>query len=212
MATLHPSHQHLSSRALSEAVQLCKEKQWLNRYVFFNENWVPYEERQDYLLEADIGISSSPENLEAQYSPYRARLLDYVWAGLPIITTSGDSMEEQILRHQLGKVAKAKDALSFAQAVLQILSTTDYQKLYRKNSADFVPDLSWTETTRPLQKYCSAPWHAADTSLKESNADLQKALIANQSLIRKGIYSIREEGLEGFWQRAQSYLKRRANR
>jgi hypothetical protein len=38
------------------------------------------------LREADIGVSLHREDVETRYS-FRTRVLDYLWAGLPIITT-----------------------------------------------------------------------------------------------------------------------------
>jgi hypothetical protein len=40
--------------------------------VHFNRGWVPYEERQSYLLEADLGISAHHDHLETRYS-FRTR-------------------------------------------------------------------------------------------------------------------------------------------
>ena len=44
-------------------------------------------------LEADLGISAHHDHLEARFS-FRTRVLDYLWAGLPMVLTRGDSMAE----------------------------------------------------------------------------------------------------------------------
>ena len=55
-------------------------------FVFFNEGWVPYDDRQNYLLDADVGVSTHFEHIETTFS-FRTRILDYLWAPLPIVTT-----------------------------------------------------------------------------------------------------------------------------
>ena len=64
---------------------------------------VPYHERQNYLLEADIGCSLHFETLET-YFAFRTRILDYIWAGLPMIVTRGDATSEIVKDYELGIV------------------------------------------------------------------------------------------------------------
>ena len=73
-----------------------------DRVVFFNEDWVPYEQRGAYLLEADLGVSAHFDDLESRFA-FRTRLLDCFWAGLPVVTTSGDSLGDLVERRGLGR-------------------------------------------------------------------------------------------------------------
>ena len=50
--------------------------------VFFHETWVPYADRQNWLLDADAGVTTHFEHVETTFA-FRTRLLDYLWAGLP---------------------------------------------------------------------------------------------------------------------------------
>ena len=56
--------------------------------VHFNHDWVPYEQRGAWLLEADLGVSAHPAHLETRFA-YRTRIADYLWAGLPVVTSAG---------------------------------------------------------------------------------------------------------------------------
>ena len=69
----------MAERACGAARELGLE----GRSVFFVD-WVPYDERQNYLLEADVGVSLHQPGVEAQFA-YRTRVLDYLWAGLPMV-------------------------------------------------------------------------------------------------------------------------------
>ena len=86
-----------------EAMRLAQKLELDGRSVFFHQEWVPYEERENFLLDADIGVSTHFDHLETRFS-FRTRILDYLWAELPIIATQGDSFAELIDRHHFGHV------------------------------------------------------------------------------------------------------------
>jgi hypothetical protein len=50
--------------------------------VHFVEEWVPYDERGAWLLDADVAVSAHKPSLEAELA-FRSRLLDCLWASLP---------------------------------------------------------------------------------------------------------------------------------
>ena len=66
-------------------------------HVFFNEDWVEYDDRQNYLLESDVGVSTHLDHVETAFS-FRTRILDYLWAGLPVVSTAGDALADIIER------------------------------------------------------------------------------------------------------------------
>ena len=81
-----------------KAKELAKELNVLNRIVFFHEEWTAYEDRVNFLLDADIGVSAHFDLPETRFS-FRTRLLDYFWARLPVLTTGGDQLAELIESH-----------------------------------------------------------------------------------------------------------------
>ena len=70
-------------RATSEARALAADSDLLDRVVFFNEGWVPYEERGAWLLGAACALSCHVSHLETRFA-FRTRVLDSFWAGLPV--------------------------------------------------------------------------------------------------------------------------------
>ncbi|KPV47439.1 hypothetical protein SE17_42390, partial [Kouleothrix aurantiaca] len=78
-------------RATSEA--LAADLGLLNQNVVFLDRWVPYAERGALLAEADLGVSAHLPGIETHFA-FRTRLLDYLWARLPFLGTSGDSLGE----------------------------------------------------------------------------------------------------------------------
>src|SRR6185295_17244970 len=57
--------------------------------VHFVDEWVAYEARGAWLLDADLAVSAHKPSLEAELA-FRTRLLDCLWAALPAACTSGD--------------------------------------------------------------------------------------------------------------------------
>src|SRR5690606_10564514 len=77
-------------------------------HVFFNEDWVPYGRRADYLLDADVGVSAHFDHIETAFS-FRTRILDYLWADLPIVCTEGDTFGELVAAEGLGAAVAPED-------------------------------------------------------------------------------------------------------
>lgn len=214
MASTHPDQDRVSSKVMSKAMETSRELQLLNNQVFFNPGWVPYRDRQDYLLEADIGISSHPNHLETRFSN-RTRLLDYIWAGLPIVVTGEDSLSDLIREYKLGKVVLPGDSEAFAKAILSILSTENYKEIYSQRSPEVSMRLSWGKAVEPLLKYCFSPRRASDAEVPERQRLFQSLLkrgAGANTAFRKGYFSLQEEGLDTFFHRAKAYFKRRANK
>ena len=88
--------------AEERAQALARELGLLGRVVRFNDGWVPYEERGAWLLQADCAVAAHRDHLETRFS-HRTRLLDCLWAGLPIVCTRGDELAERIARDGLGE-------------------------------------------------------------------------------------------------------------
>jgi glycosyltransferase involved in cell wall biosynthesis len=92
-----------------------KSGSWIDNGIVFNSEWVPYDRRQDFLLEADLGVSMHFENLETRLS-FRTRFLDYIWAGLPCVATEGDVFAEWIAATGTGRVVPYRDVEAIATA------------------------------------------------------------------------------------------------
>jgi glycosyltransferase involved in cell wall biosynthesis len=147
-------------RLAQEAIELSRELGIYNKNVFFND-WVAYEERQNYLLEAGIGISTHHKNSEAYYSS-RTRVLDYIWAGLPIIISEGDGFSEIVKRYQLGLVVKDNDVDAVAQGILRLLDDTEFYHNCKKNIKHISASFFWDKAIAPLNHYCHFPAIAQD--------------------------------------------------
>jgi glycosyltransferase involved in cell wall biosynthesis len=160
MGIKHPNPLIPQMQATSQAIQLSQDLGLYDRFVFFND-WVPYEERQNYLLEADVGVSLHLDHLETRFS-FRTRLLDYIWAGLPIVTTRGDAMSELVEQYHLGKVVDYGDVEQVADALLELLETPNLREVYRPGFEVVRGQFTWERAVEPLARFCAHPRLAPD--------------------------------------------------
>ena len=162
----HPNTRDVPEMLMYDrTVALADEIGLRDRTVFFNDAWVPYAERQDYLLEADIGVSTHYESIETLFA-FRTRLLDYLWAGLPMIVSSGDTLSELVAEHGLGYVVAPGDVDGLAAAILKLVVEPDRRDSRAAAMAAVRARFTWERTLEPLVNFCRAPYHAADALLR----------------------------------------------
>jgi len=157
----HPSPDVPAMRTAVEAQALSDRLGLTGTHVFFNEGWVDYESRADYLLEADIGVSAHIDHLEASMS-FRARILDYLWTGLPVVVTKGDVLADLVERRGLGTTVPGSDDDAMVAALAGMLDDADLRQKCRDNIAAIAPDLTWPKALAPLVEFCRAPRRAPD--------------------------------------------------
>jgi glycosyltransferase involved in cell wall biosynthesis len=169
-----------AARRLSEELGLT------DRVVFFNETWVPYDDRADFLLDADLGVSTHLEHIETAYS-FRTRVLDYWWAGLPVVATDGDTFAPLIRENGLGRIVPPQDVDALETALADVLFDEDENARIRGNVREFAQGMHWSTTLEPLVRYAKAPYRAADRVrgvISERNqvvADLRKRVAGMES-------------------------------
>jgi glycosyltransferase involved in cell wall biosynthesis len=145
----------VAARKLSDALGLT------DKHVFFNEGWVAYEDRQNYLLEADIGVSTHLDHVETAFS-FRTRILDYLWTGLPIVATAGDTFADLIQSRGLGVTVPPGDVEALEEALFGLLDDEAAAAACRLRLAEIVADHAWSKVLAPLVAFCRAPKRAAD--------------------------------------------------
>jgi GT2 family glycosyltransferase len=157
----HPNPAVPQMRMAVAAQSLSDELDLTGTHVFFNEGWVPYDDRQNYLLEADIGVSTHMDHVETAYS-FRTRILDYIWAGLPLVATEGDSFAPLIERERLGATVPAEDVEALEGALVNLLDDPERAAACRANVVRVASSFTWEEVLAPLVEFCRHPRRAPD--------------------------------------------------
>ena len=156
----YPNPAVRESRMATHALQLSEDLGLTDNHVFFNMGWTDYDDRINYLLDADLGISTHFNHIETAFS-FRTRILDYLWAGLPIVATDGDGFASLIRDNDLGEVVPAEDVDALVAALERTLFLSDSVKL-RENVRTFGRGYEWDRALEPLIRFCMEPKHAAD--------------------------------------------------
>ncbi|MHB1391458.1 MAG: glycosyltransferase [Thermoleophilia bacterium] len=152
MGARHPNPNVPKMRAYDEAMALSEKLGVLDTAVFFNDKWVPYADRVDYLLESDLGANANIDHVETRFS-FRTRILDCIWASLPLISTEGDSLSMLAARKELGLVVPSGDVTAYATATERLLDDSDLYDRCRRNLEAVARDFRWSETTVPLKLF-----------------------------------------------------------
>jgi glycosyltransferase involved in cell wall biosynthesis len=147
----------------ADAEKLAREFGLLGKSVFFVENWVAYDERQNYLLEADAGISAHGATVEGRFA-FRTRVLDYIWAGLPMILSAGDSFAELVARDNAGRTLAPGDVHGWSSAILALARDQNFVRDAGARLRALAPQFTWQRVAGPLLAYCDAPYRTARAS------------------------------------------------
>lgn len=159
--TKHPHPGVPEMAIVAESRALADELGALDRSVFFNPSWVDYNDRQNFLTEADAGVSTHFSHIETTFS-FRTRILDYLWAGLPMVVTEGDHFAELIAAERLGVVVKAEDVGALSAALERVLFDETFIAEARENIARVRARYFWEEALSPLVDFVANAHHAGD--------------------------------------------------
>jgi glycosyltransferase involved in cell wall biosynthesis len=136
-------------------------------------DWVPYEERGAPLTEADVAVCAHFPTMETRFA-VRTRLVDAVWAGLPIVSTDGDHFADLIRTRGLGETAPPEEPQMLAHAVERVVETGKGR--YSDALRELAEELRWPRAARPLAR------------LVERSGDLpaaRRVALGNQLLVAR---------------------------
>jgi hypothetical protein len=180
LGSAHPNPDVPQMRMAGAAFRLAEELGLLDKHVFFNPGWVDYERRADYLLEADLGVSTHFEHVETAFS-YRTRILDYLWASLPIVATEGDSLSRLVTSNGLGLTVPAEDVDALAIAIQRLRNDRSLYDTCRSNVQALAPQMTWEHALAPILEFARRPRRAADRQGKPLEYVTAEKLLVNRS-------------------------------
>jgi glycosyltransferase involved in cell wall biosynthesis len=140
-------------RAEAEARSIAGQLGMLDRVVFFNDGWVPYEQRADWLLDADAAVSTHQAQIETRLA-FRTRLLDCFWAGLPPVCTGGDELAERIERDGIGVTVPEGDPESVASGLATVLERG--KDAYSQGLRIAAEEYAWPAVAEPLVRFATS--------------------------------------------------------
>ena len=91
----------------------------------------------------------------------RTRVLDYLWAGLPILCSDGDAMADLVRTHDLGEVVPPGDVDAVAGAISRLRDEA-HREGCGERSARVAADFRWDRVCQPIARFCRDPRRAPD--------------------------------------------------
>ena len=166
MGTAHPHPGVPEMPIITKSRDLARELGIAGKNVFFNDSWVDYEDRANYLLEADVGVSTHRSHIETTFS-FRTRVLDYLWASLPMVLTEGDHFADEVDRYGMGKTVPAGDVDSLAAALDTVLFDEKTRAQASKALRRVRENYRWDRVLEPLVTHVAG---VADGSVAKSGS------------------------------------------
>ncbi|HVV13210.1 glycosyltransferase [Amycolatopsis sp.] len=191
----HPNPEVAEMDIGARTVQLADRLGLTGKHVFFNEQWVPYGERQNWLLDSDCGVTTHFEHVETTFA-FRTRVLDYLWAGLPIVTTDGDAFADLVRTEKLGVVVPAEDEEALSEALERSLYDTEFIAACKERIAVVARRYAWPQALAPLVEFCRDPRPAADRLPGSADLVVSDPLRGTE-MIRRDVALVREYLADG---------------
>lgn len=160
LGLVHPNPDVEEMDMAGAARRLSAELGLTGRTVFFNESWVAYDRRGDYLLDADVAVSTHLDHVETAFA-FRTRVLDYLWAGLPMVLTSGDALSTLVEGRGAGRTVPPAQPELLRDALLAVLEPAEAQRC-SEAAAAVARDYEWDCVAAPLHAWMADARPAAD--------------------------------------------------
>ncbi len=192
LGTAHPNPAVPAMRRTADAIALANELGLVGRHVFFNDGWVPFAERGAHLLDADIGVSAHFDDLEARFA-FRTRILDYFWAGLPVVATTGDALSGFVASRGLGRTVAAEDVAGWVAALDELLGDEAGRADISARLVSVREEFAWPRVVEPLVRLLSE-------ALPAGRRDRSAVRLARYSALRTS-YAVGSRGVFGAFRR-----------
>jgi glycosyltransferase involved in cell wall biosynthesis len=145
----------------AEALSIAKKFDLLEKTVFFVD-WMPFRSLEQVYNESDVAVSLHGLHLETMFS-LRSRVIDYLWAGLPVISTLGDELAVLISEFKAGVIVPPHKDCDVAEAILTILGDRKLRDSMSSNARQLaVNTFSVKSAAMPLNEFCKKPHFAED--------------------------------------------------
>ena len=171
LGTRHPAQGGVGAAAVARAQALTHSLGLFGTVVHFSAGWVPRAELDLWLSSCTVGVSAHRAHVETEFS-FRTRLVDYLWCGLPVVTTGGDDLGELVAGARAGELVAEGDVEGFASALAGFLDDAERFAAASAAARRLAGELTWDTTAAPLVAFCAAPRRSPDLVLDAAEREL----------------------------------------
>lgn len=148
--TNHPNPSLTPQGKTAQAMQYVKRRGF-ESFINF-EPWFAYERRAEFFDRFALALITFPQSLETELS-MRTRVYDYLWGGLPIVSSPAPGTDEILARYACGVVVDSTSPRAFADAILRAIVDRSMAAATQK----FVGEHQWADALAPLRDFCRNP-------------------------------------------------------
>lgn len=129
--------------------------------------WVKFEDRAEWYLGSDAVVLINNIGMENTLA-WRTRLVDYVWADLPIVTNGGDPMSDILEANNAVYILPDLDAKTIEKEIIKISKDKEALKQVSVNLSKVRKLFYWDKVTENLSKLIFESYKPADAGYLEN--------------------------------------------
>jgi glycosyltransferase involved in cell wall biosynthesis len=114
-----------------DTVKKFSDSQTIKSKIIFT-GLVPFKQRSNYYLSADVAVNIPSITIEDELS-VRTRVIDYLWANLPILTPGKDEYSSAVIDIGGGFSYKAGDPFSLSRSIASLMKDRSQLENAKKN-------------------------------------------------------------------------------
>lgn len=165
-------------------VATTKKMGLFDKNVFFID-WIPYDERSNWYLEADVLVNlHDADSAESVYA-WRTRVVDYIWGELPIVSSGGDSLSEMLESKNAVKILKNNGSEEIFKSIDELYKNPSKILELKKNIVKVKKSLYWDTLTRDLAKF-----------IKKGDISPDRKMLIRNNFVDKDTLSIKSNESE----------------
>ena len=209
----HPGTGMLSPRA--QAIADSVDERGLGDVVKMHREWVTYDQRGPVFAELSIGAAAHQAHLETHFS-FRTRLLDHMWAGVPTVGTTGDSLTDELVARGAAVAVEPGDAQGFADVLCELANDPVRLEAMRQAAYDAADDHRWADMLTPLVRYVSTATAAPDLTDPTFSRWIRRRQPAHRSKVMHYVERARRhielDGVSGLMRGLRGLVRRAMHR
>ena len=141
-------------------------------------DWVKFEDRAEWYLGSDAVVLINNIGMENTLA-WRTRLVDYVWADLPIVTNGGDPMSDILEANKAVYILPDLDVKTIEKEIIKISKDKETLKQVSTNLSKVRRLFYWDKVTENLSKLISKGYKPADAGLLKEVEILNSPVLQN---------------------------------
>jgi glycosyltransferase involved in cell wall biosynthesis len=197
-------------------ISMIENSDFKNNFVM--NGWVPGEDVPNYYFEADLGINIDKNIYEVKLGS-KNRILDWMRAGLAVISSDVCELTETIKEEKIGYTFRPGDAEDLASKLLYLSGNRKELNLTAKRGKEYGRKyFNFDTTTKRLQEWVDNLSFAPDRSMKkviffekeEAIKNLESIVAGQEKMISERDLRLKElEGIvkKGFIYKFYNYFK-----